>query len=77
MKHFLSALILILVPSFVATSQIKTFEMKSPDGKLVIKIEAGQKLTWSLAHDGQSVIEPSSFSLTLEDGTVLYSEKKC
>ena len=71
MKKFLSALVVFLIPCFMATSQSKTFDLKSPDGKIAIKIEAGQRLAWSVTHDGQSVIEPSPFSLTLEDGTVL------
>jgi len=65
-------LLLIFLPlTLQAISQPKNYEVKSPDGNVILKVEAGNKLQWSVAYMGQPVIVPSPISLTLEDGEVL------
>ena len=49
----------------------KRYNISSPDGRLTAEVVAGKQLTWSLAHDGQRLIEPSAVSLTLADGEQL------
>lgn len=44
----------------------KTYELKSQDGNLLVKVEAGNKLQWSVQHKGELVIAPSAISLQLE-----------
>ena len=43
---------------------------KSPDGRLVVDIETGERTTWTLTREGRTVLAASELSLTLDDGTV-------
>lgn len=45
--------------------QAKEYKLSSPDGHLVVTVDAGKRLTWSLCHDSVSVITPSPVSLAL------------
>lgn len=68
---------LFLCLAFGAQAQkSKIFTLESPNGNISIKVEAGEKLSWSVAHKGQQVIEPSNFSLQLLDGSVLGANAK-
>jgi alpha-glucosidase len=49
----------------------KSYQLLSPDKKLQLTIEAGEKITWSVTHDGQMILLPSAISMTLEGGEVL------
>jgi alpha-glucosidase len=51
--------------------KIKTFAISSPDGNIQVKIEAGTTLQWTASHQSQTIIAPSSISLTLQGGEVL------
>lgn len=48
----------------------KEFTIASPDGKVVATIGLGDKLTYSVAHDGQQVLATSPISMTLSSGEV-------
>jgi alpha-glucosidase len=54
----------------------KSFEVKSPDNKIVLKLDAGAKMMWSVQHNGQQIIAPSAISLTLQSGEVLGDNAK-
>ncbi|MCF8357713.1 MAG: glycoside hydrolase family 97 protein [Prolixibacteraceae bacterium] len=73
MKTKLCALFLLLFLSgfFIKTSFAKNYELKSPDGKISLSVEAGGETTWSVSHTGQAVIAPSAISLILENGEIL------
>ena len=49
----------------------KSFEVKSPDGVVVVSISASATLQWSVKHNGQIILSPSAISMTLGDGTML------
>ena len=49
----------------------KGFQLQSPDGNISIKVEAGDKLQWSVSYQSQSIISPSAISLQLQSGEVL------
>lgn len=49
----------------------KMFEIKSPDGVILLQVQAGSKLTWLVKHDGQEMIAPSPVSLELSTGELL------
>ncbi len=53
----------------------KHYEITSPDHKLSVKIDAGERLLWSVKHDGTTVIEPSAIDLQLQ-GQLLGSRVK-
>jgi alpha-glucosidase len=69
--------VLILLSSSILIAQKnKSFEIKSPDNKIVLKLEAGAKMIWFVQSEGQQVIAPSSISLQLENGDVLGDNAK-
>lgn len=47
------------------------FHLQSPNGKVVLQIDAGEKLCWSANHAGEPLLLPSPISLHLEGGEVL------
>ncbi|MBN2392131.1 MAG: glycoside hydrolase family 97 protein [Anaerolineae bacterium] len=49
----------------------QSYEIKSPDANIVLRVESGNKLTWSVQHKGQPIIKPSSMALHLGNGEVL------
>ena len=40
-----------LLLSCALTAQAQQYQLNSPDGKLIVNIEAGQTLNWAIAHD--------------------------
>lgn len=71
-KYFITLIIIMLLGSVMLNAQKnKTFEVESPDGNIILKIEAGSLLQWSLIHKGEQIIEPSTISIILTDGTAL------
>jgi alpha-glucosidase len=62
-----------LVPLLVVAgdARAQSHEVRSPDGRTVVTVEAGARLTWSVAHGGDVVLAPSPISMTLASGRVL------
>ena len=48
----------------------KTYALKSPDGNIAVKVEAGYKLQWSVQHKGQQIIAASPISLQLDNAVL-------
>ena len=48
----------------------KQFTLTSPNGRISTTINIGEKITYDITHDGQSVLSPSPISLMLSDGEV-------
>ena len=69
-------LILIIIPVLAGAQKFGTTEVKSPDGTIILKVETGSKLQWSVQHKGQDVILPSAISLTLQNGEILGNNAK-
>ena len=70
-KFALSLFILLLTVNLIKAQKPKDFEVKSPDGNVILRVSANEKLRWSVWHKGQQIIAPSSLSLQLQDGSVL------
>jgi alpha-glucosidase len=66
-----SFFLFLLCPFVINAQKATTYEIKSPDGDIVVKLEAGAKLQWSVQHRGQTIITPSSISLSLQSGEAL------
>ena len=49
----------------------KVFHVKSPDGKINLSVEISAKTSWSVTHESDTIIAPSTISLTLANGEVL------
>jgi len=54
----------------------KSFEIKSPDNKITLKLEVGDKMLWAVQHEGQQIIAPSSISMQLKGGAILGDHAK-
>ena len=70
MKRFFAFIAALLIVSG-ATAAEKEYSLASPNGKIVAKIAAGEKLTYAVSFDGKSVVSPSQIALRLTDGEVL------
>ncbi len=62
--------ICLLLCAFAAAQKVKSYELKSQDGAIALKVEAGSKLQWSVQYKGAPVIAPSAISLQLENGAL-------
>ncbi len=73
MKNKLTVLITmsLLCFSTLSAQKNKGFEIKSLDRKIILDVEIGAKLQWSVQYNGQQIIAPSSISLQLESGEAL------
>ena len=71
-RNILAGLIVVfLLSSSILAAENKDFEVKSPDGAVILKVEAGAKLEWSVQYKGQQIIAPSAISMLLDGGEVL------
>lgn len=68
MKKILTFIVLTIMS--VATAGAKKHVIESPDGRLDVVVESGERLSWTLSYDGQQLVMPSEISMTLQDGTV-------
>ena len=64
-------ILLLLCPAVFYAQKAKVYEVKSPDGAIVVKVESGAKMLWSVQHKGQQIIAPSATSLLLQSGEIL------
>ncbi|MEP6584783.1 MAG: glycoside hydrolase family 97 protein [Ginsengibacter sp.] len=63
--------IALLLATSAFAQQNKSYQLASPDGKTIIKIDVGEKLQWSVSSNTIVVIAPSSLSMQLQSGEVL------
>jgi alpha-glucosidase len=61
----------LLCSSILNAQKTKHFEIESPDGAIILKVDAGAKLEWSVRFNGKQIIVPSPVSMTLETGEIL------
>ena len=70
MKNIFTAfLILLFNASF--SQKIQDFTLESPNGKIKISIVINEKVTWSISHEKDLILAPSSVSMTLDQNEVL------
>ena len=75
-KQIVFVFVLLMSSTILSAQKSKSFELKSPDSKIALKLEVGAKLLWSVQHDGQQIIAPSAISMLLESGEVLGDNAK-
>src|SRR5450759_449877 len=78
MKNKITSLffLLLLCPAVICAQKAKVYEVKSTNGAIVVKVESGAKMLWSVQHKGQQIIAPSAISLMLEGGEILGDKAK-
>jgi|GEM_PF-2099647 len=70
-KKIILLLVLIISYSVSWGANKKVYFVVSPNKKVSIEIQIGERITWSVSHANTSVIAPSELSLKLEDGEIL------
>ena len=65
----LSVLLLALALPLSLSAAPRHFELISPDGRLCVEVDAAPEIRYTLAYDGQAILEPSALSLQLGDGS--------
>ena len=50
-------------------AQAKDYELKSPDGKIVVTVSSGAHVSYSIVRDGIRLLSPSQISMMLLDGS--------
>jgi len=75
--HALKLILITFMISGTLNAQInKSYEIKSPDGKISFKIESGSMLRWSVFFEKQQILAPSEIGLQLENGVILGENAK-
>ena len=72
-KHILS---LCILAAWGGTADARSYELKSPDGRNVVRIEADGAVHYSLARDGQPVLDACHLTLTV-DGDTWGTDARC
>ena len=49
---------------------LSVYELSSPNGQLVLTVENGRVLQYSLSLEGRSVIHPSDICMTMQNGNI-------
>ena len=75
MKRILIFFLFVVVISAQAQRN-KSLLVSSPDGSIIVSVEAGTKLEWSVKHKGQEIIAPSAIGLQLVNGEVMGDDPK-
>lgn len=78
MKRIVTVLIIafITIPLMVKAEKGQTFEVSSPNGAIILKVEATSKVVWSVQLKGQQIIAPSVAAMTLQTGEILGNNPK-
>ncbi|KIO53287.1 glycoside hydrolase family 97 protein [Flavobacterium hibernum] len=70
MKKTLIIFYLLLV-NFSFSQKKQDYILKSPDGKIEVKIEVSDKTSWTIFHEKDLILSPSEMSLTIDENIVL------
>jgi alpha-glucosidase len=55
----------------VSGQRAKNFALSSPDGRLSVKVNVGDIITWSVTQEAQTIIAASGISIRLSSGEIL------
>src|ERR1044072_8642923 len=71
MKNLVTYLLVVFITCSATAQKGKSFEVRSPDGKIIVTINVTKNLSWSVKHENTQVLIPSFISLLLNNGEVL------
>jgi alpha-glucosidase len=71
-----SCIFILLFTYQISTASDKIISLFSPDKKTEIKISLGEKIHYSVLHNGKVLITPSSLSMTYDNGKVIGTKPK-
>ncbi len=72
---YLSVVVLFLSTTLYGQKN-QNFEVRSPNGKVLVKITTATTLQWSVSHNDQDVLLPSTLAMSLQDGQILGKDVK-
>ena len=70
MKRFVLFLLLVLSTAAGLSAAPKAYTLKSPDGRLEMRISTVDGIRYDVLHEGMLLLERSQASMTLGDGTI-------
>lgn len=71
-----SPILILLILLSVTVNAQKQFTLKSPDNRIEMTIKTGDKLMYSVTHDGETVLKDSPISMKLSNGEVWGEDAK-
>ncbi|MCR5409299.1 MAG: glycoside hydrolase family 97 catalytic domain-containing protein, partial [Bacteroidales bacterium] len=76
MRHFLLTVLAATLVALNLNAADKVYKLQSPSRELIVEINAGKDLRWSIEMQGVKVLEPSAIAMTLEDGSAFGKDVK-
>ncbi|MDA3927691.1 MAG: glycoside hydrolase family 97 protein [Prolixibacteraceae bacterium] len=76
MKNLTTLLLALFLISNVISAKSVDKTISSPNGKIKVLVNISDKLSWSVSHNDQVLIQPSTISLELQNGEVLGDNMK-
>ncbi|MEO6175864.1 MAG: glycoside hydrolase family 97 protein [Flavobacterium circumlabens] len=70
----LSIILLVLIVNLSFSQKKQEFTLKSPNGKIEVRILVNDKITWTILHEKDIILSPSAMSMTLGENQVLGKE---
>ena len=74
--HKLITILAAVLMTVCAVAAPKHYELKSPDGKLTVKVETKDGLYYTLTHGDDLLLDKSYMAMNMMDGTTFGKEKK-
>jgi len=71
MKKSLTILLLLFFVNLSFSQKKQDFTVKSPNGKIEVKINVDDKISWTILHEKDVILAPSEMSITLDENIVL------
>lgn len=68
--HKILAVLVAMLSIASASAASRNYELKSPDGRLTVNVEAGERLVYSLEHDGDVLVTDSQIGMRATSGVV-------
>ncbi|MBF4508005.1 glycoside hydrolase family 97 protein [Flavobacterium sp. JLP] len=71
MKKSLTILLFLFFLNISFSQKKQDFTVKSPNGKIEVKINVDDKISWTISHEKDVILAPSEMSMTLDENIVL------
>ncbi|BDU27540.1 glycoside hydrolase family 97 protein [Flavobacterium sp. GSB-24] len=71
MKNAITILLLLFFLNLSFSQKKQDFTVKSPNGKIEVKINVDDKISWTILHEKDVILAPSEMSMTLDENIVL------
>jgi len=71
MKNAITILLLLFFLNLSFSQKKQDFTVKSPNGKIEVKINVDDKISWTISHEKDVILAPSEMSMTLDENIVL------